>query len=191
MTFRPRRRSVCRRSSGDAAQTKPSHCGFMRRAMLPVRDRRSRRYQVMTPSVGREPAGRQRSKPDYRGVPSVAFTIPPIVAVGPIEVHARKQGLKFRIQVQKAPGWFTAGGRAIAMLLQRPLRRTSRASWGIAARSLAERIIRTRGADVGIEAARGNPIAAQCLHATCVLRRPIRRYNHVFTRPTPEAVLVM
>ena len=55
--------------------------------------------------------------------------------------------------------------------------------------SLAERIIRTRGADVGIEAARGNPIAAQCLHATCVLRRPIRRYNHVFSRPTPEAVL--
>ena len=84
--------------------------------MLPVRDRRSRRYQVMTPSVGREPAGRQRSKPDYRGVPSVAFTIPPIVAVGPIEVHARKQGLKFRIQVQKAPDWFTA--RQAAELLR-------------------------------------------------------------------------
>jgi len=92
------------------------HCGFMRRAMLPVRDRRSRRYQVMTPSVGREPAGRQRSKPDYRGVPSVAFTIPPIVAVGPIEVHARKQGLKFRIQVQRAPDWFTA--RQAAELLR-------------------------------------------------------------------------
>ena len=49
-----------------------------------------------------------RYKPDYRGVPSVAFTIPPIVAVGLSEVNARKQGFKFRMQVQKAPDWFTA-----------------------------------------------------------------------------------
>jgi glutathione reductase (NADPH) len=49
-----------------------------------------------------------RHKPDYRGVPSVAFTIPPIVAVGLSEVDARKHGLKFRMQVQKAPDWFTA-----------------------------------------------------------------------------------
>ena len=39
---------------------------------------------------------------------SVAFTIPPIAAVGLSEVGARKQGLKFRMQVQKAPDWFTA-----------------------------------------------------------------------------------
>ena len=49
-----------------------------------------------------------RYKPDYRGVPSVAFTIPPIVAVGLSEVNARKQGFKFRMQVQRAPDWFTA-----------------------------------------------------------------------------------
>ena len=49
-----------------------------------------------------------RHKPDYRGVPSVAFTIPPIVAVGLSEADARKQGRKFRMQVQKAPDWFTA-----------------------------------------------------------------------------------
>ncbi len=49
-----------------------------------------------------------RHKPDYRGVPSVAFTIPPIVAVGLSEADARKQGLKFRMQVQKVPDWFTA-----------------------------------------------------------------------------------
>lgn len=49
-----------------------------------------------------------RHKPDYRGVPSVAFTIPPIAAVGLSEVDARKQGFKFRMQVQKAPNWFTA-----------------------------------------------------------------------------------
>ena len=49
-----------------------------------------------------------RHKPDYRGVPSVAFTIPPIAAVGLREAEARKQGLKFRTQSQKATDWFTA-----------------------------------------------------------------------------------
>ena len=49
-----------------------------------------------------------RHKPDYRGVPSVAFSIPPIVAVGLSEADARKQGLKFRMQTQKAPDWYTA-----------------------------------------------------------------------------------
>jgi pyruvate/2-oxoglutarate dehydrogenase complex dihydrolipoamide dehydrogenase (E3) component len=49
-----------------------------------------------------------RHKPDYRSIPTVAFTIPPIVAVGLSEVDARKQGLKFRMQVQKVPDWFTA-----------------------------------------------------------------------------------
>ncbi|MDQ3261311.1 MAG: NAD(P)/FAD-dependent oxidoreductase [Pseudomonadota bacterium] len=47
-------------------------------------------------------------KPDYRGVPSVAFTIPPIAAVGLTEAEARRQNLKFRVQSQKASGWFTA-----------------------------------------------------------------------------------
>lgn len=31
-------------------------------------------------------------RPDYRGVPSVAFTLPPIAAVGISEEQARKQG---------------------------------------------------------------------------------------------------
>lgn len=48
------------------------------------------------------------AKPDYRGVPSVAFTIPPIAAVGLSEADARQQGLKFRMQSQKASDWFTA-----------------------------------------------------------------------------------
>jgi glutathione reductase (NADPH) len=51
-------------------------------------------------------------KPDYRGVPSVAFTIPPIAAVGLSEAQAREQDLKFRIQSQKASDWFTAGQTA-------------------------------------------------------------------------------
>lgn len=49
-----------------------------------------------------------RHRPDYRGVPSVAFTIPPIAAVGLSEEQARERGLKFRIRFRKAGGWFTA-----------------------------------------------------------------------------------
>jgi glutathione reductase (NADPH) len=49
-----------------------------------------------------------RHKPDYRGVPSVAFTIPPIAAVGLSEAEAHRAGLKFRIQTQRASDWFTA-----------------------------------------------------------------------------------
>lgn len=49
-----------------------------------------------------------RHQPDYRGVPSVAFTIPPIAAVGLSEDQAREQGLKFRTQSRKASDWFTA-----------------------------------------------------------------------------------
>lgn len=49
-----------------------------------------------------------RHKPDYRGVPSVAFTIPPIAAVGLSEAEARRQGRTFRMQHQRASDWFTA-----------------------------------------------------------------------------------
>ncbi|MGU2419691.1 dihydrolipoyl dehydrogenase family protein [Burkholderia cenocepacia] len=48
------------------------------------------------------------AKPDYTGVPSVAFTIPPLAAVGLGEAQARKQGLKFRVKSEKASDWFTA-----------------------------------------------------------------------------------
>lgn len=47
-------------------------------------------------------------KPDYTGVPSVAFTIPPIVSVGLSEAQAREQELEFRVSSQRAPDWFTA-----------------------------------------------------------------------------------
>src|SRR5699024_1843727 len=46
--------------------------------------------------------------PDYRGVPSVAFTIPPIAAVGLSEAEARERGLEFQLKSQKASEWFTA-----------------------------------------------------------------------------------
>ncbi len=47
-------------------------------------------------------------QPNYLGVPSVAFTIPPIASVGLLEEAARDQGLKFRVHHQKASGWYTA-----------------------------------------------------------------------------------
>lgn len=47
-------------------------------------------------------------RPNYRGVPSVAFTIPPIAAVGLTEREVKDQGLLYRVKSQKASDWFTA-----------------------------------------------------------------------------------
>jgi len=46
--------------------------------------------------------------PNYRGVPSVAFTIPPIAAVGLSEASALAQGLKFRVHAERTSDWYTA-----------------------------------------------------------------------------------
>ena len=47
-------------------------------------------------------------KPNYLGVPSVAFTIPPIASVGLSEKQVRENGTKFRMQYEKASDWYTA-----------------------------------------------------------------------------------
>ena len=47
-------------------------------------------------------------RPDYAGVPSVAFTIPPITSVGVTEREATDRGLKVRVHFQRASEWFTA-----------------------------------------------------------------------------------
>ena len=47
-------------------------------------------------------------RPNYRGVPSVAFTLPPIASVGMSEEQARHDGFKFRMKSELAPTWFTA-----------------------------------------------------------------------------------
>lgn len=49
-----------------------------------------------------------KHRPDYRGVPSVAFTIPPIARVGLTEAQARAQGIKFRVKAEQAGSWYTA-----------------------------------------------------------------------------------
>lgn len=47
-------------------------------------------------------------QPDYRGVPSVAFTLPPIAAVGMGEQQARDSSLRYRVKCERASDWFTA-----------------------------------------------------------------------------------
>lgn len=48
------------------------------------------------------------TKPDYRGVPSVAFTIPRIARVGMGEEEARRSGLNYRVRCERTSTWFTA-----------------------------------------------------------------------------------
>lgn len=47
-------------------------------------------------------------KPDYRGVPSVAFTLPPIAAVGMGEKEARESGLRLQVKCERTSDWYTA-----------------------------------------------------------------------------------
>ena len=51
-------------------------------------------------------------KANYEGVPSVAFTIPPIATVGLSEAAAREQGIKLRVHTARTPTWFTARQQA-------------------------------------------------------------------------------
>jgi len=50
----------------------------------------------------------KQHKADYSGVPSVAFTLPPIAAVGMSEQQAKRSGLRYRVKSERTSGWFTA-----------------------------------------------------------------------------------
>ncbi len=47
-------------------------------------------------------------KPDYRGVASVAFTIPPLASVGLLEQEARDRNLRFRTNHQDMSRWYSS-----------------------------------------------------------------------------------
>ena len=47
-------------------------------------------------------------RPNYVGVPSIAFTIPPLARVGLLEQEARRENLRFRVQHEKTSEWYTA-----------------------------------------------------------------------------------
>jgi len=49
-----------------------------------------------------------RHKPNYTGVPTVVFTVPPLAAVGWREDAANAQGLKFKVNRGDTSGWYSS-----------------------------------------------------------------------------------
>jgi glutathione reductase (NADPH) len=47
-------------------------------------------------------------RPNYAGVSTVVFTIPPLASVGLQEEAARKQGLKFKVNQEETSGWYSS-----------------------------------------------------------------------------------
>jgi glutathione reductase (NADPH) len=47
-------------------------------------------------------------KPDYAGIPTVVFTIPPLASVGLQEEEARKQSLKFSVKHEETSDWYSS-----------------------------------------------------------------------------------
>jgi glutathione reductase (NADPH) len=47
-------------------------------------------------------------KPNYLGIPTVAFTIPPLASVGLSESKAREQALKFRVKREMTSTWYSS-----------------------------------------------------------------------------------
>jgi glutathione reductase (NADPH) len=45
--------------------------------------------------------------PDYRGTPSVVFTVPPLAMVGLTEAAARGRGLQLRVKCEDSASWFS------------------------------------------------------------------------------------
>ena len=47
-------------------------------------------------------------KPDYKGIPSVVFTIPPLASVGLQEEAAKKEGLHFKTNKSNTSSWYSS-----------------------------------------------------------------------------------
>jgi glutathione reductase (NADPH) len=47
-------------------------------------------------------------KPNYMGIPTVVFSIPPVASVGLSETEARERGLKFRVKTEMTTTWYSS-----------------------------------------------------------------------------------
>jgi glutathione reductase (NADPH) len=47
-------------------------------------------------------------KPNYIGIPSVVFTIPPLSSVGMLEEEAKEKGLKYKVNHQNSSDWYSS-----------------------------------------------------------------------------------
>jgi glutathione reductase (NADPH) len=47
-------------------------------------------------------------KPNYEGIPSVLFTVPPLASVGLQEQAAKQQGLQFKTNYQNTSSWYSS-----------------------------------------------------------------------------------
>ena len=47
-------------------------------------------------------------KPNYKGIPSVVFTIPPLSSVGMLEEEAKEKGLKYKVNHQNSSNWYSS-----------------------------------------------------------------------------------
>lgn len=47
-------------------------------------------------------------KPNYQGVPTVVFTLPPLASVGLSESEARNESLKFRVEKEMTSSWYSS-----------------------------------------------------------------------------------
>ena len=52
--------------------------------------------------------GRNHIQPNYEGIPSVVFTIPPLASVGLQEHTAKQLGLQFRTNFQETSSWYSS-----------------------------------------------------------------------------------
>jgi glutathione reductase (NADPH) len=52
--------------------------------------------------------GGNHRKPNYEGIPTVVFTIPPLAAVGLQEEDAKNQGLKFKTNYDDTSNWYSS-----------------------------------------------------------------------------------
>src|SRR5262249_55218403 len=49
-----------------------------------------------------------QQKPNYVGIPTVVFAIPPLASVGLSELEIQKQGLKYRIKKEMTSPWYSS-----------------------------------------------------------------------------------